>query len=517
MRKYIVYILFISIVINVKFTSAQSPNDSIIRFSELQFHSDFEKKSLTNYIGLKKDTLNLFLSIDKTINEEEATQYKNHFYSALEELKRTSPNTRRLNSRIKDSYGFIHNEFLRKYKNNDILPSIFRFGIYNCVTASMLYALAFEKQKIPYKVMVSSDHVYLVANPGANSVVIETTNPSFEKTVFNGEFQRQYVSYLKSSKQISEVEFNKKSTEEIFEEYQNRVKQADFDNLASFQYYNVAISLLENNNTLEALKYCQKAYFFYPREQVKILLYNTLLIYLEKCNFSNISDMDYIAQLSRFENIDSHAISGIFHNVIVHFSQFTDKQEYCDSLHNRLISQISNKNLKDDISFDYNLQMALIYANSSKLEKYILNAVKIKNNNRNANQLFQVFLRTKINTLKTSKQKLDYISNISSSFPTGDLNIVIQEFKSIIFLDHAKKCFLENQSSMGDYYLSEFEKSCNPPITSFEIQKAVEIAYTAGANFYYFKNQTAKANAIKSRGLLYVPESPILGIRRRIY
>jgi len=51
----------------------------------------------------------------------------------------------------------------------------------------MLYALVYDRISIPYKVMASSNHVYLVANPGPKSIVIETTNPGLEKAIFTGE------------------------------------------------------------------------------------------------------------------------------------------------------------------------------------------------------------------------------------------------------------------------------------------------------------------------------------------
>lgn len=45
----------------------------------------------------------------------------------------------------------------------------------------MLYAMVFDELNIPYKVKASSNHVYLVANPGPKSIVVKTTNPDFEK------------------------------------------------------------------------------------------------------------------------------------------------------------------------------------------------------------------------------------------------------------------------------------------------------------------------------------------------
>ena len=102
----------------------------------------------------------------------------------------------------------------------------------------MLYAMVFDEFEIPCKLKVSSNHVYLVANPGSNSIVIETTNPDFEKAIFTGDFKQQYVNYLRTSKLISAEDYKNKSVEEIFEEKYNEVGDATFDNLPGLQYYN---------------------------------------------------------------------------------------------------------------------------------------------------------------------------------------------------------------------------------------------------------------------------------------
>jgi len=125
---------------------------------------------------------------------------------------------------------------------------MFQSGTYNCVSASMLYAMVFDELGVPYKVKASSNHIYLIADPGTNSVVIETTNPNFEKTIFTGEFKQQYVNYLRSSKLINEDDYKNKSVEEIFEEKYKEVREAEFYNLAGFQYYNKALTMFQNND-----------------------------------------------------------------------------------------------------------------------------------------------------------------------------------------------------------------------------------------------------------------------------
>ena len=181
--KKIAQLIFIQIVIFSFSLKAQSQTDSLLRFSDLRFHSGFEKEAITNFVKHGKDTFNLFLAIDEKMTDEVANQYREIFNKAFDEISPKALGAKNLNKKIKISYTAIHNQFLTKYNSNEYFPVMFRSGIYNCVSASMLYAIVFDKLEIPYKVMSSADHVYLVGNPGSNSVVIETTNPNFGKNV----------------------------------------------------------------------------------------------------------------------------------------------------------------------------------------------------------------------------------------------------------------------------------------------------------------------------------------------
>ena len=284
-------ILFL-IIISI---TAQSQTDSLVKYSDLKFNSEFEEMAIRNYVLYNQDAFNLFLAIDENMTEEEASWRKDLYLSVFKDLEEKKIQSKKINKKIKLTYSNVHSKFLTKYNDNEFFPVIFQTGTYNCVSASMLYAMVFDNLKIPYKVMASSSHVYLVSNPGPQSIVIETTNPGFEQKIFNGEFKQQYADHLRSSKLISESEFKNKSAEEIFKEHFKEVRDAEFNNLPGFQYYNKALKKLQNNETEDAYKLCQKAYFFYSDYQVSLLLYDCLLFHIEKCNFNKVSDIDYLA------------------------------------------------------------------------------------------------------------------------------------------------------------------------------------------------------------------------------
>ena len=485
-------------------------SDSLIRYSDLHYHSDLEKIALENFMLHNRDTFNLFLAIDENITENEANIKKDIYLSIFKDLADKKIDSRNINKKIKFIYSNVHKRFLTKYNDNEYFPEIFETGTYNCVSASMLYAMVFSNSNIPYKVKASSDHVYLVANPGPNSIVIETTNPGFEQKIFNGDFKQQYVNYLRTSKLISESEYKNKSVEEIFEEKFKEVRDVEFNNLPGLQYYNKAITKLQNNETEAALKLSQKAYFFYPDFQVKSLLYTTLLFHIEKCNFDQVSDIDYLAQLSRFEDIDVSTVVGIFNNILYHHLQYTDKEAFCDSLNARLISQITDKRLKDEINFTYNLQMSYRYQNSDKVEKYISKALVVKGNHYDANVIMENHLRRKLFGISNAYTLMDTINQMESRYNDEVIALLLKEYKLMAYLKIASALFEEKKMSAGEKYLQEFEINCTLPIKNQWLSTSVESAYRIAAVHYSIKGSKSLAKSYVNRGLKYVPNSRYL-------
>jgi hypothetical protein len=509
MKKLFQLILFQTFIIALPI-SAQIQTDSLIRFTDLKYHSDFEKEAVLSFVKNKSDTFNLFLAIDETMSEDEAKWRKKIYLSIFDDLNQKNIDSKKINKKIKLSYSNVHSRFLKKYNDNDYFPVIFQTGTYNCVSASMLYAMVFDELEIPYKVKASSNHVYLVANPGSNSIVIETTNPGFEKAIFTGEFKQQYVNYLRTSKLISEEDYKNKSVEEIFEEKFKEVRDAEFINLPGFQYYNKALTKLQNNDVEEALILSQKAYFFYPDNQVKTLLYTALLFQIEKCNFDRVSDIDYLAQLSRFENTDLDAAIGIFNNIIYHQLQYTDKEAFCDSLYQRLISQITDKKLIEEVSFTYNMQMSYRYQNSDNVEKYVAKALEIKGNHHDANVIMENHLRRKLFSISNSYALLDTINQLEIKYNYEMITPLLKEYKLMAYLRIASDQFEQRKIIAGDKYLQEFENNCTPPIKNQWLSTMIENTYRSAAVYYFYKGNKSKAKSYVNRGLKYVPNSRLL-------
>lgn len=505
MSKLLLSLLLLSFTI-IFFPAAYGQSDSLVRLSDLKYQSVFEKTAIHNFVQYKRDTFNLFLAIDKNMTNKEASWFRNVYESVYPELESKKVQSKKLNRRVKLIYSIVHNKFLKKYEEIEYFPAIFQTGNYNCVTASILYALIFEHLKIPFKAQVSLSHVYLVANPGKESVVIETTNPGFEQQVFNGVFKEQYVDYLKSLKQISASELRNKSTAELFEEKFKQVRVAKFNNLAGFQYYNMGATQWENHNYTDAVSLFQKAYFFDPNNQIRILLYNSLVKTIKGCRFSKVSDIDYLAQLSRFGMMNIDTLGGIFGNIIHRHLQFTNKEAFCDSLDKRLTSETSETALIDEFNFIYNLQMSYHYQPSDKIEQYVAGALAIKGNNRDARIMMANYLNRKLFSISDPDVLMDTIHKMGLRLHNDVATQILLNYRLNAYLQKAIYYFARNRIPEGNQYLLEFEKDCQTPVKSEMLRSMIERTYNAIAQYYEIKGDKTEAGSLLKRKSKYVPD-----------
>ena len=502
--------LFI-IIFNLLFflTFSQKVDDSLVVFSDLKFHSEFEKEALTNFVKFKKDTFNMFLAIDENMNQKKAEQYHNVYLNIYNNLENRKVYSKKIEKKIKLTYSIVHSYFLKKYNDLEYFEGIFQDGTYNCVTASMLYSLILDKLEIPYKVQASSNHVYLVANPGEKSIVIETTNPMFQNAVFNGEFKKQYVNYLRESKLISEEDYKNKSVEEIFEQKFNEVRDAEFVNLPGFQYYNNALEKAKLNEIDKSYELIQKAYFFYPDNQVKILLNNILIAKLQTCKYEKVEDIDILVQFSRFKNIEAGIINGLMYEILEKKLQYFGNESFCDSLVNRFVLKCNNKDIINEVGFTYNMMMFQQNKNTKEREKYILNAVKYKPNHKIAVNQFNYLINSKL-MMVSDNALLDTLALYEKKYTFDFAKPLLKEYKLLAYLRLAKNNFDKKRISEGNKYLLLFEQTCELPLNNPLIENEIEITYRKAALYYYYRKYKTKSKEYIIRGLKYVPTSELL-------
>lgn len=337
MRKITVAILFL-IINSIGIAQEQDIVDTLVFPNEITYHSDLEREAFYEFFNDNQENyIKLFFAKDPSLTKEE---YLNK-YAALEQYISTLKNDKNFNKqekkKVKYYYNKIHNKYLSKYELNTFFPQIFKNGYYNCATGTILFSLIFDELNIPYTIKVSPIHAYIVAYPSTESIIVETTNPIKGYFTFNQTFKDNYVKHLRDNKMISTQEYNSSSVDVLFDKYYFKEKDISLKEMVGIQYYNDAIEKIQNQNLEDAFYELEKAYLFYPSDDIEYLLYYTAAYVIEKQDYSDIKYVNFLYKIARYKKfgINQQQIIGEFGRITQTQMEYKGRYELYDTIYSR--------------------------------------------------------------------------------------------------------------------------------------------------------------------------------------
>ncbi|MEL6670577.1 MAG: hypothetical protein AAFR61_00150 [Bacteroidota bacterium] len=218
----------------------------------------------------------------------QAEQHLSEFYTFLDQLKPKFDKQKKVRKRLALLYEAIHAQYFTQYVENPVFSDIFTKGTYNCVTATLLYAMALERYEIPYTIRKTPTHVYALLYPDTEKILFESTSPASGYAYINPRRVEAYRKQLVANKLISEAESR---APEFLEKHILGDSALNFTELLGVQYANYGIRLGENAQYQAAFQSLEKAYKFYPDRYIQALLSHMMALYLAK-EGDNISSQE---------------------------------------------------------------------------------------------------------------------------------------------------------------------------------------------------------------------------------
>jgi tetratricopeptide (TPR) repeat protein len=295
---YAFFILF-SFTISPVFTQSDALS--------FDFYSDFEKECFQNFKKTNLiDTIGFFMSLDTKATAKNAFDVKNNLNSFVERIN-TEGGKKKKNLKKFLDYLFeqVHFTYLKKYEANVPFDKIFKTGTYNCLTATALYALIFERMGIKYQIKEAPTHVYLVADPGNLGVLIETTDPQGGYFLPNEKFKKQFVAELISSKMITEKELASDGFESTFEKYFYENESIDLKQLVALHYNNAGVALSELESNKAAYEQFDKGYFLFPSKRLAFALKGAIFSEITNWKDESYDKIENVRFLLNIVKVDS--------------------------------------------------------------------------------------------------------------------------------------------------------------------------------------------------------------------
>lgn len=487
---------------------------SVNLFFSQSYSSTFEKEIFNSF---KKDTLNYdffksLFAIDSTLTKEKVNQYRSSVLSLLSNLPPKEEKEKKEKKRVKLIYDKIHEKFFKKYVLDSYFTDIFNNGRYNCVTASALYAFAFDELKIPYYVKQTPSHVFLVAYPKSHKIYLETTVPGAHGFVVPEESEvKKIINELIAYKLVTQEEVNSKGYIKFYEDYYYGKDFISKNSLIGMQYYNKGIFDFQNSNYNQAINNLRKAKVFYSSPIIKSILKSIMFLKINDLEFNSENDVDFLLELLSISKYpEDFSISNLKSSLF----KIIEHDDNDDAFIEKTIDNfkiLEHKKVRHEaITFLYEY-LAKNAARDEDLDKalgYSDNILKIKPKSKVAKQIVEyvcfrkVLLSTfDIKTLKSFEancEKYPFLKENKRYYIS-----LVHLYANISILNFKNKEIIK-----GKNYLSKIENILDNRDILNEVNKhLISSLYLRAGNYYYYKEQHKASYDIYMKGLTYLPKN----------
>jgi len=506
------------------FQTLSAQGDSLVTFSKLGFNSEGTKTTFASHRSLTKRSDYLYYFLENVNGEytKDLNQIEHRLSEHLFALKNKVEGLTEM-KKIKIVYESLHREFLAKYELRTSFSDIFDKAIYNCVSASALYALCFDELGIPYEIKETPNHVFLVTYPNTYRIVIETTNPLKGYYELNKKNSEAYVRYLVNSKIVSKAEFDTSSVQKLVDRYYFSAKAIELKALVGVQYYNYAIYNVDDKNYERASECIKRACFFEADEKSKTNLKFIMGGSVQDGNYSKQTQVDNLVLLARMHDMDHREVSAEY--LLNQFNRILENQlikssdyKNCEVSYNKLKAEIKDTALINDISFNYHYELARLGYLSSKDKEYemehLQKAYAIHPGHADLQAIILAYLSNTLKENSDTKQTLLTLEEYRGSFDFLNSHKQFGSLYASTLLERAYENYMVSTLASGDKCLREFELYCEKQKAVEPYSASVEKAYATAAGIYYKRGNTARSRELLKTGLKYAPEN--FGLMRRL-
>lgn len=494
----------------------------LVNYSEVTFNSDLEKKFLDDhFLNNKTDYFNLFMANGTLLNASSVANARKRFYDHIEQWRDEKFQAKKADKKVKAIYDNIHSAFLSKYEVTTRFETIFSNGIYNCVSSSALYGLAFNELNIPFSIKEQPTHVYLIAYPSNERIMVETTSPLGGFYKMNDQFKANYLKVLKDQKLISAKEFTSTDTETLFDKYYFQSQgEVTLLQLAGLQYANDGIILDENKEHLAAFRELEKAYLLYPSDRVGYMLMVAGARTIESITVPDTLHAQVLGKVSRYKRygITDDMIKGDFYNAIRYWLNEKSDRETAASYHSVADRYVTDIGLKNELAFLFHYENAVLSYNRSKYKEALASLETCMGLKPAHAETTRMFIQTLAQSLRntSNKEVIGALESYSQKFPTLLQDNNYNQFLCNSYLAESANNFKTSNATTGERYKQVFEKFYSEHKDVPLDEEFIGQAYSAAAVYYFRKGQTSKAKSVVNEGLKLSPDNYQLKMSQRM-
>jgi len=223
-------------------------------------------------IAQAKQSTNAINIVGNQVPDSIKTKYYTALKPLLAKLERKRDNS--IDYFLEHLFYKTHRKVLKRYtKYNSSLDEVLADGNYDCVTGSLLYAFILNHFNIPFKIIETDFHAFLIVKPDGKEFIFEVTDPLSGFIADKKEVLKFKIKYfpdknslgLNSAEEIGRAYFTSSEGNTIYNE-------VNFMQLYALQHYNQGILALNNKSYKKAVDELKMAKAIYPSRRVNAIM-----------------------------------------------------------------------------------------------------------------------------------------------------------------------------------------------------------------------------------------------------
>jgi tetratricopeptide (TPR) repeat protein len=493
-------------------------------FENLTFISDFEKITFQNFEdGIKQAKQNYFLCPSKNMDNEKVKLIEERISFLISRLQAfTGQKKTNYHKFAKKLHTLIHGEILKQYRSDAFFEDIFNTGDFNCVTASALYAIVLDSLSIPFQIKVMPYHVFLIIDPGNTNIKIETTSTENGIISFSMNTQKNFVSFLKENKLITETEFAKASDEILFQKYYYPQENINIRKLAGIQYYNMSILTYQLGKQLEAVNLMEKANFLFPNTKFSYI--QNFLSYAILLSLN--TDIESVEKAKRLSSkLGNYALREMKSQYFSYFQDLCEnylinqqKPAIVSDCYETLKNNINDSIFRAKLAKAYGIYLSYYYIQQNDYygaAEFVAKGIELNPDDIELdNSLNKVLNRITQLPIFTSDSML---AKLTENYPVLEQKFTKNGTKSTQLLRKATHFYKTGSEAMANETYAQFRKTVPAGNQKFVYSQLLMEYYLSASSYYYRGNDLKKALQVIDEGLAFLPgETRLLEQRRSI-
>lgn len=498
--------------------------DSLVRFSEIKFDSEFERTAFKRYLKTPKtaDAIALMLSTapDGPAKFMMAETRLKEITDKLQAQELAGKKPEKQHKAITD---IVKSSFLGLYHPSAGFGDFFPDKRFNSISASAIYTLILEQLKIPHAIQELPTHVTVVAYPDQQKLPIETVPTQFNYRIFDSRYQETFINNLKNANRINTFESSNYSTQALFNRYFYLDKNFGQVELVSLHYLNDSFSKSDNNDYRNAFKQCEKAYLLLPSNRCAFVLTSLAAEILANQKLTPKERAGYIAKISRY------ADNGITPEMIQgEFARLTDElliRQNNRALYQECADFIVQNGLQDDemrngLRYVQYHELGRTDYNQGRYMQARLNFARALDLRPNDTELSATFYSALVNSMQSthggSAGMLDTVLMYKKRFSTLSQNNNFNSLLATSYLMASANAVDITNIKLAEEHLLEFEKMLDADKSLSVEEIIVGTAYSKLCTHYFKKGQKDKAKTYLNKGLSIAPDNYELRVRKQM-